>query len=265
MFPKEKLNQLEAGDNVELMAILPDESVDFVLTSPPFNVGKEYGAGFCDDRTMDEYHEHSRHVMNHLYRLCKSGARVVLEIGGSGRNMPLGFCWQDSAYHAGFKLFSEIVVDHRKTNPTAWGSYLKPDNVYTIPNFRMVYVFYKDTPTKTGTADAIDPKEWVEWTAGRWEFLWAKREKSPHPAAFPIPFVDRCLKLFGHQGDVVIDPYAGIGTVALVCSMTNRNYWGCDINPQYIEYAKSRIARDGGDMIGALMRVGQSRLTHQQT
>ena len=159
------LNQIICGDCLEVMKAFPDESIDLVVTSPPYNVGKDYGSGREKDKIpFTEYHDFAFAVTKEIKRLLIVGGRFCIEIGGSGRNFPLSWCWQDVAYKSGLGLYSEITIPHRKTNPTAWGSWMKPNNVFTIPNFHLAYVFFKATETKKGEGIDIRKDEFVEWT-----------------------------------------------------------------------------------------------------
>ena len=137
--------ELLQGDCLEILPTLEAESVDMVITSPPYNVGVKYGDKSWKDDRLDvkEYKIIADNFMVFTQRLMVIGGRLCVEIGGSGRNLPLSWIWQDAAYKAGLGLYSEIGIQHRKTNPTAWGSWMKSDMVYTIPNFHMAYVLYK--------------------------------------------------------------------------------------------------------------------------
>ena len=235
---------LRLGDCLEIMQTLEDNSVDVVITSPPYNVGVKYeGKKWQDDaKPIVEYKATADKVMDALYPLLRIGGRVCFEIGGSGKNLPLSWLWQDAAYKAGFGLFSEIGIQHRKTNPTAWGSWMKSDNVFTIPNFHMLYVFYKDTATKRNGVTTIEKRQFIEWTRGYWKINYSNGRIKEHPATFPIDIPDRCIRLFGHNQDTILDPFMGSGTTGVACVQTGRNFIGIEIEPKYFEIAEKRIA-----------------------
>lgn len=235
----EKLTDTITIINSDCLDVLPElEEADLVVTSPPYNLGVDYD-GHDDNMSKHEYASFASQVMKSLK--LKSGGRACIEIGGSGRNMPMGYIWQHAAYHAGLSLFSEIGMQHRKTNPCAWGSYLKADACYTIPNFHMLYVFYKDTDRKEGGETTITKDEWVEWTRGWWRINWYESNKSVHPAQFPVQLPTRCLRLFGHKNDLVIDPFMGVGTSAIACHEQKRRFIGIEKSKKYYEMAKQRI------------------------
>jgi len=239
---------LRLGDCLEILPTLEAGSIDLMITSPPYNVGVVYGEKTWRDDRLDvpEYKKFADKVMEFIFNIMKIGGRACIEIGGSGRNLPLSWIWQDAAYKSGFGLFSEIVIPHRKTNPTAWGSWMKADNVFTIPNFHSLYVFYKNSASKNGDGNitTIEKPEFVEWTRGVWKVNYSIGKVKGHPATFPVSLPIRCIKLFGHDLDLVLDPFMGSGTTGVACVQTGRNFIGIEIDPGYFKIAKKRIAEE---------------------
>ena len=231
------------GDCREELENLETESVDLVITSPPYNVGVKYAdnPSEMDKLPLAEYREFSMDVASKLFRVLKHGGRFCLDIGGSKLDFPLTYLWQEASYCAGFGLFAEIGMEHRKTNQCAWGSWMKANNVHIIPNFHMLYVFYKGTRTKSGTETTITSEEFVEWTKGYWKLNWSVGSMKEHPAQFPKEFVYRCIRLFGHAGDTVLDPFMGSGTTGIVCKQHGRDFIGIELHKVYFDLAKTRI------------------------
>jgi len=92
----------------------------------------------------------------------------------------------------------------------------------------------------------LDAKSWVKAQVGVWRVAYEKddiRDKTVHPATFPIQLARRVIELFTHEGELVLDPFCGIGTTLLASKQLNRNALGIDINPKYIECAHKRIAQ----------------------
>jgi DNA modification methylase len=231
------------GDCLQEMPKLDAESIDLTISSPPYNVGIEYGENGreSDALPFSEYKKWADQVMQEIARLTKLGGRVCWEIGGSGRNMPMSWAWQDAAYKAGFGLFSEIGIEHRKTNQCAWGSYLQADNVFTVPNFHMLYVFYKGTPTKRSEGiTTVQKDEWLEWTRGYWKMNYSGGPRV-HPAPFPEELPLRCMRLFGHLYDNVLDCFSGSGTTAVVAWKNHRNFIGIEKAKEYYDYGVQRL------------------------
>jgi len=94
--------------------------------------------------------------------------------------------------------------------------------------------------------NCLTPKEWVRSQVAIWEFSYKGRDvrdKKVHPAVFPIALPAKCIKLFTHEGELVLDPFVGIGTTLLAAQDLNRNAVGFDLKDDYIEFAKSRLSQ----------------------
>jgi len=231
-------NTIVVGNCLKIITQMPDNCIDLVITSPPYNVGKDYGSLVNDRKPLDDYYTFLENVNSSLYRILKLGGRSVIEIGGAGRNFPLGWIVQDTAFKAGFLLRGELTIPHRATNRTAWGSYLSPSNPYTIPNFHMVYMFSKETHGRKdlrGTKIPIEPSEWFEWSLGIWDIPYGRRKG--HKATFSEEFARRCILLLSGPDDIIFDPMVGSGTTAVVAKKLGRRFFACDINPDYVKDA----------------------------
>lgn len=107
--------------------------------------------------------------------------------------------------------------------------------------------YEKTCDCPTNHINCLTPKEWLKSQVGIWEFYYNKRDirdKNIHPAVFPIGLPAQCIKLFTHQGELVIDPFVGIGTTLLAAQDLNRNAVGFDLKSEYIETAKARLAQN---------------------
>lgn len=95
--------------------------------------------------------------------------------------------------------------------------------------------------------NCLTAKEWIKCQIGVWQFNYEKRDirdKEKHPATFPISLARRCIELFSHQGELVVDPFMGSGTTLLAARDANRNAVGFDIHPDYIALAKGRLNQE---------------------
>ena len=93
--------------------------------------------------------------------------------------------------------------------------------------------------------NCLTPKEWVKSQVAIWEFSYEKRDirdKDIHPAVFPIALPKKCIELFTHKGELVLDPFAGIGTTLIAAKDLERNAVGFDLNEKYVEFANRRLA-----------------------
>jgi hypothetical protein len=94
--------------------------------------------------------------------------------------------------------------------------------------------------------NCLTAKEWVQGQVAIWEFFYEKRDirdKSIHPAVFPIALPANCIRLFTHKGELVLDPFVGIGTTLIAAKDLERNAVGFDLKKEYIEFAKKRISQ----------------------
>jgi DNA modification methylase len=107
--------------------------------------------------------------------------------------------------------------------------------------------------------NCMTPKEWIKSQIGVWQFAYEGRDvrdKAVHPAVFPIGLAKRVIELFTHKGELVLDPFVGIGTTLVAARDLGRNAVGFDLNPQYIKVAKDRLVRlalDGGTQQEAIV------------
>jgi DNA modification methylase len=95
--------------------------------------------------------------------------------------------------------------------------------------------------------NCLSAKEWIKNQLGVWEFYYEKRDirdKTIHPATFPISMARRVIELFTHEGELVLDPFVGSGTTLVACQDTNRNAVGFDLQKKYVELCKSRLSNE---------------------
>ena len=94
--------------------------------------------------------------------------------------------------------------------------------------------------------NCLTAKEWIQGQVAIWEFFYNGRDvrdKNVHPAVFPVGLPTKCIQLFTHEGELVLDPFVGIGTTLLAAQDTNRNAVGFDLKKEYVDYAKNRLGQ----------------------
>ncbi len=104
--------------------------------------------------------------------------------------------------------------------------------------------YLKTCLCKNNHINCLTGKEWIRNQVAIWELYYEKRDirdKDVHPASYPISLPKRCIELFTHQGELVIDPFVGIGSTLLAAKDTGRNAVGFDLNQAYVEYTKKRL------------------------
>jgi len=95
--------------------------------------------------------------------------------------------------------------------------------------------------------NCLTAKEWIKNQIGVWQFNYEKRDirdKNLHPATFPIALAKRCIELFTHQGELVLDPFVGSGTTLIAARDLNRNAVGFDLNAEYVKLSKTRLSQN---------------------
>lgn len=228
----------------ENMDELPNNSVHLLVTSPPYNVGKDYDKDF----TLDEYRGMLKQVFTEVYRVLVPGGRACVNIANLGRKpyIPLHSWMIQGMLDIGFLMRGEIIWDKGSSAAasTAWGSWLSASNPTLRDVHEYIMIFSKDTFTRQKPKErknTITRDEFLEWTKSVWGFPAESARRIGHPAPFPIELPLRLIKLYTFEGEVVLDPFMGSGTTAIAALQTNRCYIGYDIDEEYIELAEKRI------------------------
>lgn len=237
------------ADILEIQSI-PDNSIDLIVTSPPYNVDIKY-TSHNDTMTYDDYLSFTRKWLTRCYRFIKSDGRFCLNIPldkNKGGQQSMCADITTIAKQVGFKYHSTIIWNEQNiSRRTAWGSWLSAAAPYVIAPVEVILVLYKKEWKKTSGSrkSDINKKEFMEWTNGVWNFSGESKKRVGHPAPFPVELPRRCIKLFSFVGDTVLDPFLGSGSTLLDCLETGRKGIGIDIDKKYCELAKSRIITEG--------------------
>lgn len=223
---------------------IPDSSVHLMVTSPPYNVSKEYD----NDLTMSEYAELLRDVFSETYRVLVSGGRACINIANVGRKpyIPYHSFIINIMLDIGFLMRGEIIWNKNASagTSTAWGSWMSASNPTLRDTHEYILMFSKEKfkRTKGDRENTISRDEFLEYTKSVWEFPAERAKKVGHPAPFPIELPYRCIQLYTYKGDIVLDPFSGIGSSCIAALKSDRHYIGLDIYPEYVEKANLRIS-----------------------
>ena len=226
------------------------ESIDLVITSPPYNVDIKYSS-HDDQLTYGQYLAFSRRWMKRCYSWLKDDGRFCLNIPldkSKGGQQSIGADLTTIAKKIGFAYHSTIVWNEGNiSRRTAWGSWASASAPYVIAPVELIVVLYKNSWKKTsGSKESdISKKEFMQWTNGLWTFNGESKKKIGHPAPFPLELPLRCMKLFSFVGDTVLDPFTGSGSTLVAVSQGNRKGIGIEIDPGYCELAVNRIKKEG--------------------
>jgi len=228
----------------EEMSELPDHSVHLMVTSPPYNVRKDYD----QDLSLEEYRELLGKVFRETHRVLVTGGRACVNVANLGRKpyLPLhAFVIQDMI-EAGFHMRGEIIWDKGASAAasTAWGSWLSASNPVLRDVHEYILVFSKQSFSRKGEGNqsTIERDEFLEWTKSVWRIPAVSARKIGHPAPFPEELPERLIKLYTFQGDVVLDPFAGSGTTCVAALKNGRDYVGYEIEGEYVALAETRLA-----------------------
>ena len=238
------LNKLYCKSS-ERMDEIPNNSVHLMITSPPYNVGKEYDGNL----TLDEYLELLTSVFSETYKKLVTGGRACINIANLGRKpyIPLHAMVIEIMLSLGFLMRGEIIWDKSASagGSCAWGSWMSASNPVLRDYHEYILVFSKESYSKNklqAKKDTIAKEDFIQWTKSIWTFPAVNAKKIGHPAPFPIELPHRLINLYSYEGDVILDPFCGSGTTCIAAIQNNRNYIGYDINQDYIDLAEDRIS-----------------------
>ena len=228
----------------ERMEEVPDNSIHLMVTSPPYNVGKEYD----ENLTINEYRAFLKRVWSEIRRVLVPGGRACINIANLGRKpyIPLHALIIEDMLDLGFLMRGEVIWNKASSGSpsTAWGSWLSAKNPTLRDIHEYILVFSKGMFSRGnpyGRKSTITNQEFLEFTKSVWTFSAEPATKIGHPAPFPVELPYRLIQLYTFKGEVVLDPFIGSGQAAIAAIKTKRHYIGYDINRDYIKLAERRI------------------------
>lgn len=242
--PAEFLDKIVLGDARDVLRKLPDRCIHLMVTSPPYNVGKEYD----EDLTLGEYLDFIEEVMREVYRVLVWGGRVCFNVANLGRRpyIPLHAYLIERFERVGFLFRGEVIWDKGDAvsgASTAWGSWMSAANPIIRDQHEYIIILSKGgfKRDRRGREDTIKREEFLEFTRSVWRFPPESAQKVGHPAPFPEDLPYRCIQLYTFKGDVVLDPFAGSGTTCVAAVKSGRHCVGIEVNEEYVKMAESRL------------------------
>ena len=243
--PPELTDQIICGDSLEVLKRFPPNSIDLILTSPPYNFGLEYDRQ-DDAHRWERYFERLFAIFDECIRVLKYGGRIAVNI------QPL-FSDYIPSHHIISNFFigrkmiwkGEILWEKNNYNCkyTAWGSWKSPSSPYLKYTWEFIEVFAKGSLKKSGSPENADitADEFKKWVVAKWNIAPERNmKKYGHPAMFPEELAVRVIKLFSFVGDVVLDPFNGAGTTTAVARKLGRRFVGIDVSQEYCDTARKR-------------------------
>lgn len=243
--PNNQLNKIYCKD-ARNMSFLPDNCLHLMVTSPPYNVGKEYD----NDLSLEEYLLFIEDVMKEVYRVLVPGGRACINVANLGRKpyIPLNGYITKTMIDIGFLMRGEIIWNKAASSgtSTAWGCWCSAANPVLRDVHEYIMVFSKETfsrpnDKKTNRENTIQKSEFLDFTKSVWTFNTESAKRVNHPAPFPVELPYRFLQLYTFKNDIVLDPFCGSGTTCIAALQSNRKYIGIDIDKDYIATALTRI------------------------
>jgi site-specific DNA-methyltransferase (adenine-specific) len=261
LFFEDEYTQLFLADCVRVPSLVC-RPVHLIVTSPPYNLGKDYGAK-SDQLTYGSYLADVERWGTAWQQVLAPGARVAINIpidtngertgrGKGSRKLTTEKRFILADYHhifarLGYIYNTTILWDEGNiSRRTAWGSWKSASDPWVITPTEAILVYSWQTrkrPDARGKESDIWRDEFLEWSLGTWRFTGESPSRvGGHPAAFPPELPRRLIRLFSFKGDTVLDPFNGSGTTTAVARSLGRYGVGFDVEPTYCEHAVSRIA-----------------------
>lgn len=246
--PNEFINKIINADSESILKKFPDNCIDLIFTSPPYNFGLDY-QNHKDGVNWNEYFCKLFNIFRECIRILKYGGRIIVNV------QPL-FSDYIPIHHIISNFFinnkmiwkGEIIWEKHNYNCkyTAWGSWKNPSNPYLKYTWEFLEIFCKGDLKHEGNPENADitADEFKKWVYAKWEIPpETNMKKFGHPAMFPEALVERVLKLFSFKNDIILDPFNGVGTTTFVAKKLMRRYIGIDISEEYCKKAEERLKR----------------------
>ena len=245
--------KLYNGDCLEVLKNIADNSINCVITSPPYNV--DLGNNKYNKNKYNSYDDNKEHQeyllwLEDIFRIIKDklvdGGRVCINIGdGKNGAVPThSDIIQFMINKLNYTIITTIIWNKSQIGArTAWGSFMSPScPSYPCP-FEYILIFSKGSIKlqHKGESD-LTKEEFINNAFGLWTFSPEQKMKEiGHPAAFPIELPQRLIKMNTYIGDTVLDPFMGSGTTGVASVNGNRNFVGIEIDEEYFKLSKHRI------------------------
>jgi len=229
----------------ENMKELPNNSVHLMITSPPYNVTKEYDQNL----NLKDYLNLLKKAFSESYRVLINGGRACINVANLGRKpyIPLASYVIEIMNEIGFNMRGEIIwiKTSGAGGSCAWGSWQSASNPSLRDIHEYILVFSKgDLKRPTKGEDTISKEDFLEWTKSIWIFSPESAKRVGHPAPFPVELPYRLIQLYSFKDDIILDPFMGSGTTAIASIRSKRHYVGYEICEEYIKLAQNRIDKE---------------------
>lgn len=237
------INNIYLGD-VKFLNPIPDESVDLIVTSPPYyNANKSYQIG----QTFIEYLELIKNLIDSSIRVLKDGGRICINVANSGRNpyVPIVHEIYTLMEKSPFVPRGEIIWNKVASvgGSTAWGSWRSASNPCLRDVHEYILIFSKKDSKRDGKGriNTISAEMFTSCTKSIWDINTISAKKRGHEAPFPIEIPQRLIELYSFKNDIVLDPFMGSGTTAEAAILSGRKWIGFDKDINSVNLTKKYV------------------------
>jgi len=239
---------------MEFLRSLPAGHCKLIVTSPPYNLGKDYEA----PSPLGDYLQRQQRVIEECVRVLHPQGSICWQVGNyvqNGEIVPLDILTYQIFRQCGLKLRNRIIwhfghglhctrrLSGRYETINWWT--LSDDYTWHLDPIRIPAKYPNKKHFKGPNAGKLSGNPKGKNPSDVWEFPNVKNnhpEKSIHPCQFPVELVERLVISMTDEGDAVLDPYMGVGSAIIAALMHGRNAYGCDIVPEYVKIAHQRVA-----------------------
>ena len=243
---KKFVNKIHCADSLDIIKKFPDNCIDIVLTSPPYNFGINY-ENTNDVNIWEDYFNKLFNIFGECIRVLKDSGRIIINVQPMFSDyIPTHHLISNFFLKEGLIWKGEIIWEKNNYNCKycIWGSWKSPSSPYLKYSWEFIEIFCKNSLKKEGDKNNmdIDSEEFKKWVYGKWSIAPERNmKKYKHDAMFPEELVKRLLKLFSYKNDIVLDPFNGAGTTTKVAKQLNRKFIGIDISEEYCKTAEDRL------------------------
>lgn len=250
---KEIKSLFRRADNISFLPLLDSESVQLIVTSPPYNIGKKY-----EKRTSREsYIEEQTRVIRECFRVLRPQGSICWQVGNhidKGEVFPLDILLYPIFSHLGMKLRNRIIwhFEHGlhcsrrlsgRHETILW--FTKSDDyTFNLDPVRVPSKYPNKKHFKGPKAGQLSGNPLGKNPSDVWVFPNVKNnhvEKTIHPCQFPVELVERLVLSLTDEGDTVLDPYAGVASTLIGALKNNRGAIGCEIDAEYVAIGRQRL------------------------